>query len=448
MKYQPYDSYKDSGVEWLGKIPSHWGFLDGKRVFDNIKITAFPRDKQLAVSQKHGVIPQDLMMEINDAKVMLALKGTDAFRHVERNDFVISLRSFEGGIEHSHYDGCVSPAYTVLRPSKKIYSNFFKYLFKSKPYISALQSNTDSLRDGKSISYEKFGLISLPLPSLHEQEKLTHFLDHETAKIDTLIAKQERLIELLKEKRQAVISRAVTNGLDPTVPMRDSGFYWLKKIPKDWKIKKLKYILISKLQYGANESGLDYDENLVRYIRISDFSESGELSDKNKLSLPMKIAKNYLLKDKDILFARSGATVGKAYQFRRSDNSLYCFAGYLIRAELNEKEVLSDFLYYFTQSKSFKGWKELIFNKATIENIGADKYAELAVSVPEVEDQKKIVSFLNLKLGVFDQVIEKAGKQIRLLKERRTALISAAVTGKIDVRQWQAPVTSADTCHP
>ena len=124
MKYQPYDSYKDSGVEWLGKIPSHWGFLDGKRVFDNIKITAFPRDKQLAVSQKHGVIPQDLMMEINDAKVMLALKGTDAFRHVERNDFVISLRSFEGGIEHSHYDGCVSPAYTVLRPSKKIYSNF------------------------------------------------------------------------------------------------------------------------------------------------------------------------------------------------------------------------------------------------------------------------------------------------------------------------------------
>ena len=148
-KYQQYAEYKDSGVEWLGQIPSHWQVFAGKRIFASVRKSAYETDQQLAASQKYGVIPQSLMMELNDAKVMLALKGTESFRHVDLNNFVISLRSFEGGIEHSQYVGCVSPAYTVLQNKKLINYAYFKYLFKSMPYIAALQSTTDSLRDGK-----------------------------------------------------------------------------------------------------------------------------------------------------------------------------------------------------------------------------------------------------------------------------------------------------------
>jgi type I restriction enzyme S subunit len=222
-RYKAYSEYRNSQSKWLGVIPTHWCLFDGKRLFSSRRESASEDDEQLAASQKYGVVPQDLMMELNDAKVMLALKGTSSFRHVGENDFVISLRSFEGGIEHSSYVGCVSPAYTVLRAEKNIAPTYFKYLLKSGPYIAALQASTDSLRDGKSISYEQFGAIPLPCPVPDEQRAIARFLDHETAKIDALIERQQRLIELLKEKRQAVISHAVTKGLNPNAPMKDSG---------------------------------------------------------------------------------------------------------------------------------------------------------------------------------------------------------------------------------
>ncbi|WP_429183009.1 restriction endonuclease subunit S [Aeromonas rivipollensis] len=233
-KYHSYPEYKDSGIAWLGNAPSHWAVFHGKRLLTQCRETARPESTQLAASQAYGVIPQSLLMEMTGNKVMLALKGTDNFKHVSENDFVISLRSFEGGIEHSSYSGCVSPAYTVLQAVKPIYPWFYRYLFKSSPYIAALQASTDSLRDGKSITFEQFGAISLPLPSHEEQRTIAAFLDYETARIDRLIAQQQRLIELLKEKRQAVISHAVTKGLNPNAPMKDSGVEWLGQVPEHW----------------------------------------------------------------------------------------------------------------------------------------------------------------------------------------------------------------------
>ena len=217
-------------------------FLMAGALFKNRKELSLETDQQLAASQKYGVVPQSLMMKLNDSKVMLALKGTSSFRHVAKDDFVISLRSLEGGIEHSKYTGCVSPAYTVLSATKDISPRFYRYLFKSKPYIAALQSTTDSLRDGKSITFDQFGAIPLVLPETDEQQKIANFLDHETAKIDTLIEKQQQLIKLLKEKRQAVISHAVTKGLNPNAPMRDSGVEWLGEVPEHWAMPKISHI--------------------------------------------------------------------------------------------------------------------------------------------------------------------------------------------------------------
>jgi len=241
--FPKYPAYKDSGVEWLGEVPEHWGIFIAKRLFGNVRESAKPDAEQLAATQAYGVIPQKDFMERNDAKVVLALSGTENFRDVRANDFVISLRSFQGGIEHSAYDGCVSPAYTVLRrrDQKNINPGYFRYLLKERSYISALQSVTTGIREGRTITYEQFGSLLMPVAPVSEQHHIARFLDHETARIDALIEEQQRLIELLKEKRQAVISHAVTKGLDPAVPMKDSGVEWLGEVPAHWDVSRLKY---------------------------------------------------------------------------------------------------------------------------------------------------------------------------------------------------------------
>jgi type I restriction enzyme S subunit len=220
MSFPNYSDMHESGIPWIGKIPIGWDVVQGRRLFVQKRDPSEPEDEQLSATQKYGVLPQSKFMELEDQKVTLALSGLDNFKHVQVDDFVISLRSFQGGIEHSAYSGCVSPAYTILRPNHSVHPPFWKYLMKSRGYIEALQSVTDGIRDGKNISYEQFGMVFVPDVPTDEQKSISSFLDAETSKIDALIAEQRRLIELMKEKRQAVISHAVTKGLHPNAPMK------------------------------------------------------------------------------------------------------------------------------------------------------------------------------------------------------------------------------------
>ncbi|SFE50806.1 restriction endonuclease subunit S [Thermophagus xiamenensis] len=208
---------------------------------------------------------------------------------------------------------------------------------------------------------------------------------------------------------------------------KDSGIEWIGEIPISWEIASLKYLLNSPLQYGANESAELDDKTLPRYIRITDFGDDGKLKDETFKSLPLDKAEGYYLKNNDILFARSGATVGKTFQFKNY-NGVACFAGYLIKASPNKNKVSSDFLYYFTKSNSYTSWKDSIFNQATIQNIGADKYKELKVVLPSLSEQTAIASFLDHKTTQIDSLIEKKEQLIEKLKLQRQAIINEAVT--------------------
>ncbi|CAD5756769.1 restriction endonuclease subunit S [Escherichia coli] len=416
-KYQAYPEYRDSGVEWLGEIPRTWQAYTGKRLFSSVRTPALSNDEQLAASQKYGVIPQTLMMQLNDSKVMLALKGTDSFRHVEKNNFVISLRSFEGGIEHSNYQGCVSPAYTVLKSVNDISFSFYRYLLKSEPYISALQASTDSLRDGKSINYEQFGAITLPSPSLPEQSIIAHFLDHETAKIDNLIEKQQQLIELLKEKRQAVISHAVTKGLNPDVPMKDSGVEWLDEIPEHWRICKLKNL--AKICNGQDyklvqaETGYPVIGSGGQFAWANTF-----LYDKPSVLLGRKDTI-----DKPLYIDKAFWTVDTMYYTEVFD----C--------------IIEKYLYYLALTIQFNRYAtNTALPSMTQEHLGNYSFS-LSFNLSE---QKLIINSIEKSLIKIDALTEKQLKQIELLKERRTALISAAVTGKIDLRNWTAPIAKTE----
>jgi type I restriction enzyme S subunit len=237
---QSYPAYRDSGEEWLREVPVGWGILSPRRIFSQVRDPASDKDEQLSATQKSGVIPQRLYMEQEDQKVVLALTGLGNFKQVKQGDFVISLRSFQGGIEYSAYDGCVSPAYTVLRPTALIIAAYFRYLLKSDEFILKLQSVTTGIRAGRNVSFEQFAMVPLCVPPLPEQTAIAAFLDVETAKIDGLVAEQRRLIDLLREKRQAVISHTVTRGLNPHAKLKPSGIDWLGDVPEGWEVGPLK----------------------------------------------------------------------------------------------------------------------------------------------------------------------------------------------------------------
>ncbi len=451
-KYQKYDEYKDSGVEWLGKIPSHWECFTGKRLFSTVRKPAYGSDEQLAASQKYGVIPQKMMMELNDSKVMLALKGTESFRHVEKNNYVISLRSFEGGIEYSQYTGCVSPAYTVLQSKKVIDYSYFKYLFKSTPFIAALQSTTDSLRDGKSISYEQFGGIDLPSFKVEEQSNIANFLDHETAKIDSLIEKQQKLIELLQEKRQAVISHAVTKGLNPDATMKDSGVEWLGQVPEHWKVAPIKRI-IHLMEQGKSPECENIPATSAQWgvLKTSCVNNGIFQSQQNK-ALPenAKPHLQYHVKAGDVLMSRASGSIKLIGSVA------------LVPDDVQENLLLSDKIFrihltpacdarFFTFLMATPCMRTLIERaisgaEGMANNITKTAILEFISPIPTLKEQIDLVNYISKKVKAFDSLTLKSNDAIQLLQERRTALISVAVTGKIDVRNWQAP-DEAVTAH-
>ncbi|MDH1533226.1 restriction endonuclease subunit S, partial [Acinetobacter johnsonii] len=208
---------------------------------------------------------------------------------------------------------------------------------------------------------------------------------------------------------------------------KDSGVEWLGEIPSCWKAIRLKHLILDNLVYGANEAAEDDNPNNPRYIRITDMNSDGSLDPNTFRSLPYHIAQSYLLQDGDILLARSGATVGKSFLFK-SEFGTSCFAGYLIRARSNKSKLNPKFAYWFFQSESY--WKYVSGSQiqATIQNVSAEKYGDLYLSLPEIQDQGQIANFLDHETAKIDTLITKQGKLIELLKEKRQAVISHAVT--------------------
>ena len=276
--------------------------------------------------------------------------------------------------------------------------------------------------------------MPLLIPNFAEQKAIASYLDYKVGQIDMAIVENEQMLEDLKAYRSAIISDAITKGLDKSAEMKDSGVEWIGVIPSHWQCVPLKYLLSQPLQYGANESADSSNPEWPRYIRITDIDEYGNLKDGTFKSLPPEKAQDYLLEEGDVLFARSGATVGKTYLFKEEYKA--CFAGYLIKAKCNNL-LLPEFLYLYTNTNQYDNWKNSIFVQATIPNIGADKYSLLPIVVPSVQEQQRIIDYLNVRLGAISAILSDLQSQIDDLKAYKSSMITAAVTGKVDLRDWK-----------
>ncbi|MCV3382610.1 restriction endonuclease subunit S [Campylobacter sp. IFREMER_LSEM_CL292] len=426
-------NFKDSGIEWLGEIPEHWEIKPLKAVFNqrNEQNTNLKLHTILSLIKDIGVVPYEEKGNIGNK----SKEDLQSYKIARINDLVLNkMNAVIGSLGVSAYNGLVSPIYLVFYiNSPKYLMSYYSYLFQIKNVQKFLKIYAYGIMEiRESIDYLDFKKMSLPVPPPKEQEQIANFLDEKCEKIKNFIEKKEKLINLLKEQKQVLINETITKGLDKNVNFKDSGIEYLGEIPEHWEIRKLKYIISDKLTYGANETAELSIKEYPRYIRITDFDENGFLKNDTFKSLPLEIAKNFLLNEGDILFARSGATVGKTFHFKNYQG-MACYAGYLIKASINQKIALSDYIFYYTKSYYYIQWKELILNKATIENIGADKYSELKISLPPLKEQEQITNFLDEKCEKIDLLIEKTEKQIKLIKEYKTTLINQAVCGRINL---------------
>lgn len=446
MKLIPYGSYKKSCSLWLGDIPSHW---DLKK----LKFLATVQPSNVDKKSVDGEAPVILCNYTDVYKNEYIDNRLDFMQATATADEIDKFSVDVGDVivtkDSETPDDIAVPAcvteqvegllcgyhLTQIKPID-LDGRFLFRLFQSKGFNAQFIVAANGVTRFGLPQYAIANAFS-PIPPLDEQITIARFLDFKTAQIDALIAKQQTLLEKLAEKRTALISHAVTKGLDPSVPMKDSKAAWLGDIPSHWEAKRLKFVISEPLKYGANEAAELTDTDLPRYIRITDVNDDGTLREETFRSLPQDVADNYLLSDGDILLARSGATVGKSFIYKPSWG-VAAYAGYLIRARMSDT-MDADFAYLFLQSSCYWQWLNSVFIQATIQNVSAEKYANLVIPVPPIDEQLAIVSYLLVQLTRIDAQRERAGLAVDRLVEYRSAVITNAVTGKIDVRDFRIP---------
>jgi len=453
-KYQAYAEYKYSGIEWLGEIPSHWKIASLRFLVEAVSNGSTASQ----VEESETTVPISRIESISTGEIdmnkvgFVDIKTISQNFKLHKNDILLShINSLPmvGNIALKRDDSTLFHGMNLLRlvPNRTITAPYYLFwLLKSIYFRKSVESVAKPAINQASVSIDSLKNIKLLVPNIDEQLAIANFLDHETTKIDHLIEKQQQLIELLKEKRQAVISHAVTKGLNPNVPMKDSGVAWLGEVPEHWKVTRFKFLCDS-IVAGPFGSSITKDMYVNQGFKvygqeqvIPNNFEIGDyyISEKNYKELA-----RYAVDPGDILISCVG-TFGKIAVFP-SNGEKGIINPRLIKATLS-KDHNSYFYREFLKSEAVFKQFEQLSRGGTMGVINIAILNEIVAVAPDTNEQEAIYVFIAEQKIKFSHLIGRACEQIELLKERRTALISAAVTGKIDVRNWQAPsVTEADT---
>lgn len=433
-KYKAYPEYKDSGVEWLGEIPTHWDCTALKRLCSLITGLTPPTQNEdnYADEGYPWVRPEDLNESGfgTHASKYVSDIGWKLLRHIKPNSTLICCIGTIG--KCGYVKETVSTNQQITAATFRDSERFNYYL------LQAARAQLEELATGnvlKILNSERLGALNVVKVNCKEANTIAEFLDHETAKIDNLIEKQQQLIELLKEKRQAVISHAVTKGLNPDVPMKDSGVEWLGEVPDHWTVSTIKHISTFIGTGGTPKNSESFtDDDGIDWFSPGDFNGSLALRHAKKKITTQAVsngdAKSY---PKDsIVVIGIGATLGKVALV---DHEFSC--NQQINIITPSKTVDHKYLTYSLLNQ-VEQMKQLS-NASTIGIMNQEKTKKIWIAFPPKDEQIKILSVLSQKEIEFDELLKKSEYQILLLQERRTALISAAVTGKIDVRDWVTP---------
>lgn len=422
--FPKYDSYKDSEVEWLGEVPKHWEALRAKHVFRNVSEKGYPDEPLLSATQDRGVVPRDQL----EQRVVMPVGQLQTFKLVRENDFVISLRSFQGGIEHCAHRGLVSPAYTVLRLHRDVNPLYLRHLLKASSFISELNISVTGIRQGKNIDYGDFAESFLPLPPKEEQDRIVAFLDAKTAPIDELIAKKQRQVELLEEQKAIRINQAVTRGLNPKVNLKPSGIEWIGDIPEHWEVKKIKYlsqIFRGKFTHRPRNDPSLYDGEYP-FIQTGDVAKAGIHIHDYSQTLNEKGLRVSTLVPKGTIAITIAANIGDVAVLGFDACFPDSVVGFLPKPTVER-------FYFFYVLKGMKTHFLSLAPKNTQHNLNVERVGGEFIAVPPPVEQTKIISLIEQLDEQTRGMIEVVSREIKSLKTLRSTLIAHAVTGRIKV---------------
>lgn len=444
-RYKAYPEYKDSGVEWLGSVPQHWNARQLKFICtcnDEVLGESIHPEYEIeyidigSVSASEGISKTETMM--------FSGAPSRARRIVRDGDVIVStVRTYLeaiASIDNPPPNLIVSTGFAVIRPNQYLHKKFAAYCLRTSGFIKEVIARSVGV-SYPAINASDLINIKAPLPQFSEQQKIANFLDHETAKIDTLIAKQQELIKLLKEKRQAVISHAVTKGLNPNAPMRDSGVEWLGEVPAHWDVSMISS-LSSKITNGFVGPTRDifHDEG-VRYLQSLHVKNN-----KIDFHTPYFVTEEWskgkeksVLKEGDVLVVQTG-DIGQVAAVTKEFEGCNCHALIILSPS---REISGFYLSWVLNTDYGCNSLKSIQTGALHPHLNCGYVKNIKVPLPPINEQYEINLYAEETSKKYDLLIAKAHVQITLLYERRTALISAAVTGKIDVRDWQPPSESA-----
>ncbi len=445
-RYRAYTEYRDSGEEWLGDVPIHWDVIQIKHL-SPVKRGASPRpiddakyfddEGEYAWTRIADVTASDVYL--TNAPQRLSDLGSSLSVKLDTGSLFLSIAGTVGKPCVTGIKACIHDGF-VYFPELKIPSKFLFYVFAGEQAYKGLGKFGTQL----NLNTDTVGGIKIGCTDNSELENIVNFLDHETAKIDTLIEKQQQLIKLLKEKRQAVISHAVTKGLNPNAPMRDSGVEWLGEVPEHWEVKPLKFLISDKKgavkagPFGSHLKNSDMEGNDVKVIAQKNvISRDFEIGESMISTEKYRELEGFKIERNDILVTTRG-TIGRTAIYDRNDVAILhpC----LIRIQIDIDQVYAELIALIVQESGYAMEQILVnSNATTIEVIYSENLINTVICLPRsLAEQKTILDYIGARKEYFDGLIGKANEAIELIKERRTALISAAVTGKIDVRGWRS----------
>ena len=418
-----YSEYKDSGVQWLGGIPGHWGLIKMKYLFNERSEKNHPDEEPLCATQKYGVIPQKLYISYGN-RVVVVNKGFEQLKFVKVGDFVIHLRSFQGGIEYAYYQGISSAAYTILYPKDEANTQYFKHLFKSSKYIELLKTCVTGIREGQNINYPLLGTKQIPLPPLSEQHTIVSFLDDKCAKIDKMLEGKQKQIELLAEMKQRIIADAVTRGLNPDDKMKATNIPWLPEIPEHWEMESLRRFLKIFAEKGHG------DKQLLSVTREQGVIERNtDSKEENHNFIPEDLSGYKYVQVGDFVINKM-----KSWQ---GSYGVSEYEGIVSPAYFTCKlqGVDKDFFSTAIRSKIYVSFFARYSKGIRVDQWDLSPIAlkSIPFALPPLDEQRAIVSYITDKTSKIDTLTSKLQQEIESIKEYKQRLISDVVTGQIKV---------------
>ena len=432
---KPYPAYKPTGLAWLPEVPREWEMLRGKFLFTKMERPVRPQD-EVVTCFRDGEVTLRKNRRLEGFTESLKEIG---YQGVRKGDLVIHVMdAFAGSVGVSDSDGKSTPVYSVCVPKKSGINNYYyAHIVRVMAKTGYIQSLYRGIRERSSdFRFEVFGNQFLPIPPPAEQEAIVAYLDEKTAKIDRLIELKEREIKLLNEKKQAVISKVVTSSLDPNAELVDSGVDWIGKVPRGWKIRRLRYLGgcangISKdgAAFGRGNPFVSYGDVYKNFAVPTQVTGLVESSESEQIL--------YSVKRGDVFFTRTSETIDELGTAATclATISKATFAGFLIRFRPNDDSLIPEFSKYYFRSPTVTAYFRRTSGIVTRASLSQNLLKNLSVCIPPQVVQQKIVAYLDAEGAKTDKAIAAMTRQIGLLKEYRTRLISDAVTGRIDLRK-------------